>query len=208
MKVRLNGEDYGECSTREEFLRLFDELRKGELRRGKVVMRADVDGKEVMMDGIAEVEPSSVSEMNVVSTDARSMISGALEQSLDYIPVLKEHLPSISIGLRSGEIKDVMDALSKAIEGIMWLNRIVSYSLRILGAIEPTTVDAALGEDIREFTQKEVKLKDVFDDVSEALEGGDFLRVADAIDYEILPWLDSYESVIKEMDSYINRDRN
>ncbi len=208
MKVKLNGKDYGECQSREEFLRLFDDLRRKELREGRVIMRADVDGNEMKVDEVVGIEPSSVEEMDVVSSDAKEMIAGALEQSLSYIPVLREHLPAISMGLRSGEIKDVMDALSKAIEGIMWLNRIVSYSLRILGAIEPTTVDAALGDDIRKFTQKEVNLKSVFDDVSDALEGGDFLRVADAIDYEILPWLDNYEGVIKGMNSYINRDRN
>lgn len=162
------------------------------LAGGETITGISIDGQAVAGGALAGDPP--IRYVGTVSVEVKSFYDLTVEslaEAESYLPRLADAVARAASCLQRGREGEGIELIQAAMEGFDWLQQLLGAvgRLKAAGQGEWLTVsEAGL------LFEREAELCDLFDGCGEALAAGDFVLLADRLEYDLVPWLEQLQA--------------
>jgi hypothetical protein len=162
-----------------------------------VVRKIQIDGLPLLPQGACE-SPSELLEpivkrekVEIFTGTLAEIATDSIEQAFSYLNRIEAATPSLSESFRSSPNAEAFDSLRQLCEGFYWLNLLVD-KLEANFQIQ-LEKEMIRGVPAAEHHQKFIS---VLKQLIESQEGGDFVLIADLLEYEFLPMVTVWREML------------
>ncbi len=183
---------------------LLEELEELCVSSGRQVKRVSIDGKELALDELRAMKDKDLSEFETVEIETVGNEETALEELVNADNFLLEAEAVVRRFLDSGSLdyQDVVLSVVGAMNNWEKACRIIDDSARALG------VDyTELQWDSMDFNQQHARSMEIVQSLSKAMSSRDIVSMRDLLEYEFLPQIQTYRSLIKKIVSTLAERR-
>ncbi|WP_018249190.1 hypothetical protein [Orenia marismortui] len=191
MKTTIHGIDINLDDR--EYKTLGDIIDEIEANDG-VVLRVIADGED--LSALSELELGEINPIEKLDIEAikiEKLIVDSLSEAEEYIPKLMLGIDDIVNEFNRGNENQAFELLEQALEGFNWLNNAINAFVSNFSKYEIPNFDMKKLNNIIDAWQENLK------ELLTAIENQDIVLIADILEYELRPILNSYLSVIKEV---------
>lgn len=204
MRVYLDNQDMGVTAVS-----LADGLKAGVAAAeagGRVVIEMKADGAEI---GDAELEraaePTAISELRLVSADARTLVRVTLHDAADALAEAKARQDSASELVQAGETQKALDELQEALGLWQLVRGTLDKSAELLSLrLEQTVVRGPDGAELRLAAEADA-LKVSLGSIKAALETQDWSALSDALSYDMDQRVATWQRMLRALGDDIAR---
>ncbi|KLU62639.1 hypothetical protein CEB3_c09510 [Peptococcaceae bacterium CEB3] len=177
MRLIVDGQVHYALAESEELQQELALLQKNE----RYVQSVSCEGREINLGDLltGELRPSADTPVEIVTCSLDQLLENTLDSVHEYLPRLYSAWKQTVDWWRTGEREAGAKRFAETVQGLQW-NLSVLANLSALG---PADSDVA---DINTVGQGVVKPLLI------SWENGDFIRLADILEYEAMPWLERW----------------
>lgn len=188
-KLILNGKEVKQpqVSTIKELVSILD---KEFIGKNEIILQILIDGNPYLfVEQKENLFLDSVKSIEVTTANSKDITLAGVMDSLTHLNVLVNQLQEVVEKIQVGNEKEGLDLLLTTIEGLRWFNAIL------------LSVEGVLGFDLREmfyngesFENHRNKLNGVLNKMLAFFKMKDWVGLADAIEYELVPHLEEWKN--------------
>lgn len=173
---------------------------------GRVVIEMKADGVEL---GDAELsraeEPTTISELRLVSTDARTLVRVTLHDAADALVEAKARQDSAAELIQAGQTQQALDHLQEALGLWQLVRGTVDKSAELLSLrLDQTAVRTPEGEELRIASETDA-LKNSLQAVKSSLESQDWSALSDTLAYDMDRRAGTWQRMLRALGDHIAR---
>lgn len=188
-KLILNGKEvnYPQVPTIKELISFLD---KEFSKKSEIILQILIDGNPYLfIEQEENLFLDSVKSIEVTTANSKDITLAGVMDSLTHLNVLINQLQEIVEKIQMGNEKEGLDLLLTTIEGLRWFNAVL------------LSVEGILGFDLREmfyngesFENHRNKLNNILNEMLTFFKMKDWVGLADAIAYELIPNLQEWKN--------------
>ncbi|ADG83621.1 hypothetical protein [Thermincola potens] len=157
----------------------------------RVVVEVKCDGLEVNNEALEDCIKNGVGQIEIFSNTPAELIFDGLAYAVEYLPRLIQGLGKVVQLIQEGEEGEAVRLFLPALEGIEWLNS-------LLTAIETFGIQKEVTDAIKQKIPEIIHdFKSQMETLLAAWENFDYLLVADILEYEVIPLLEELKSIVE-----------
>ena len=171
---------------------------------GRTVVAVAIDGETITDDELTKLldsESAPPETMDLQTLDTRELTRGTLTEVLKHLDRLRDGLGLAIEHLGRGERAEALGALRPTLE--IWL--------AVCEAVQKVCVLAQVGMtakmDDTSVAQLQNAVVNALGDVQSAIEQEDWVKFADLLEYELLPSVDQWETLVNTLRDRIQTDQ-
>ncbi len=173
---------------------------------GQLVINLRCDGRDVPAGQMTEILNKSVSDFNrleVYTGAPGDLVRDAMEQALNALANTAETNQAVADQLTQGQIGEAVEMLAQNLHIWQQIHEALAKSVQMLNidadkiTIEGKSLTEAIG-----------KPKDLLLQIKDALEGRDYVLLADVLQYEFADVSKQWEAILKEVRVYAEHADN
>lgn len=184
--------------------RILKQVESSHLPPNMVVRTVQIDGSPVMPHGdtgnpfLAPEELEKSERIEIYTGTLDEIASDSIAEAIAYLDRIQDATPSLAESFRFSPNSEAFEGLRQLCEGFYWLNILMQK----LGAGFHVNLEALTvrGVSVPEHHQKFIA---ILKQLIESQKSGDFVLIADMLEYEILPlvpvWREMLESISQSM---------
>jgi len=180
--------DASQSTTIEDCLRQVEE---GICRTGRVVTQILVDEHDIDVERVDLTRSlETVARLTVNSAEPKKLALEALQEAVKLLSVLVKSLGDVAMGLQQGKYGEALAQLPDQVEAMQWFLTVIRGARQVLGVNLSEPIAGRRPEELS------TRLVDASGQMMEALENQDWVMLADALEYEVVPILEDWLLVV------------
>lgn len=205
MKVLVDGKEVREIGPDGPPLAdLYRELVGGLFMEGRTVVAVATDGETITEEELTKLldgESAPPGTMELRTLDTGELTRGTLAEVLKHLDRLRDGLRLTTDHLGRGERAEALGALRPTLE--IWLA--VCEAVQKVCVLAQVDLTAKMGDtSVGELQQSVVN---ALGDVQSAIEKEDWVKFADLLEYELLPSVDQWETLVNGLRDKLQTDQ-
>jgi len=173
---------------------LLESIRQTEDGQGRVMVNIELDGRAItLQDPDTDfARPAADFQRLVISSDVPGTLAArVLRETGAHLPLLNQKLTGAVTAIRSGKAPEAAELLSDALPFVGTVQEVVMRTCLLTGTT-PADLDFE-GEAVAAHLEQ---VTGQLNELREALESRDMVRVADVLEYELVPRIEKWEALL------------